>query len=111
MSDINDGATFEGTPAECVCWLETHFSIMEHIAEGAKMEAPEEEKQKWDELIDAMRRSVYKVTVEPLAGMVAKERVRPEYMARVGRIETGLELFDILARGMDKSDENSENNE
>ena len=90
-------ATFEGTPAECLSWLQTHFAIMRKIVEGAMSNAPEDEVGHFEEMLDVLDRSVYKVRVRPLK-MVAKDRVRLEHMARVNRMETGLLLFDILRK-------------
>jgi len=89
------GAMFEGTPDECVAWLDTHFSMMGKIVEGAKSVADESARADFDEMLDALGRSVYRVTVEPI-GMVAKHGARDEWLPRVTRLRTGLELFDAL---------------
>ena len=96
-------ASFEGTPAECVSWLQTYFAIQEKMVEGGRSTAKtDDDAERFDELLDVVGRSVYRVDVEGL-GMVARQRVRPEHMARVTRMETGLELFDMLSK--DKSKE------
>lgn len=101
-------ATFEGTPAECVCWLETgYFSTQRRIVEGAMSTCPDEaERARFAEMLDVLDRSAYKVTVEPL-GMVARDRARPEWAQLVARHELKEELFDLIANGRRDEDGSS----
>lgn len=97
-------ATFEGTPCEVSDWVHTHFMLMQRIVEGAMDGAEGEELEKFEDMLDALDRSVYRVTIEPL-GMVARQRVRPERAMRVMRMETAYDLFDIFAKDSDDSDD------
>ena len=101
-------ATFEGTPAECVCWLETgYFSTQRRIVEGAMSTCTDEtERARFAEMLDALDRAAYRVTVEPL-GMVARDRVRPEWSALVSRHELKEELFNLIANGRREDDDSS----
>lgn len=96
--------TFEGTPCEVSDWVHTHFMIMRRFVEGAMDGVEGEELEKFEDMLDALDRSVYRVTIEPL-GMVAKQRVRPERAMRVMRMETAYDLFDMFAKSEEQEDD------
>ena len=90
---------YEGTPWECVAWLERYFSIMRNIAKG--MRETSDDIEFCESLIDALEKSVYRVTVEPL-GMVTSDVARPENSYIVMRMQTALELFDAIQKHQDE---------
>ena len=98
---MEDLTRYEGTPWECVAWLERYFSIMRGIAKG--MRETSEDREFSDKLVDTLDMSVYRITVEPL-GMVADD-VRPENSYIVMRMQTALELFDAIQKHQDEVNE------
>lgn len=105
-------ARFEGTPWECLAWLDGYFSIMRNVTEGAKDVS--DDKEYYESLLDVLDRSVYTVTVEPMKGMVAPYTARPENSYAAMRMRTSLELFDAIQRhGTNKGtidDDTNDNN-
>ena len=106
MTGTNDKlASYEGTRWEVMAFLDSYFSIQRRLVEGVMGDmltvdgllAEEDRKIEYEsmaEMLDALDRSVYRVSVVPL-GMMAKSVTRPENEYRAMRIRTGLELFDL----------------
>lgn len=93
QSDGNEPAMYEGTPWECLAWLESYFRIQRALIDGCA--GGKKDAQMWRDLQDVYDRTVFTVTIEPMK-MKAPYETRPENEYRVMRLKTGLDLFDAI---------------
>lgn len=100
MAKVGKAFKFKGTPKECVAWLRSYLYGPQALVRGA--DTRDDADHEFNaEVTDALKRGVYEISVTR-TGLVASHEVRPELAYAAERIETGVELFDLmLSEGVD----------
>lgn len=102
---------FMGTISEIAAFLVSQTEIRRSLAIGASTDADGNvDEDMLAAYNDAIDRVVYTMTLEQ-SQMVARHMARPEFVGRVERIRTGLELYDILAPKVDEDSPSGEDEE